>query len=90
MNSERKIQNWEEPKTLEAFAAESVDDGCGLRCPKCGCIHMAGEQHNVARTIAKGQKQSIRRRRVCRNPQCGIEFTTQEVVVGQQPLKPAG
>lgn len=83
-----KIREWESPKSLEDFATEQADDGRGLRCPKCGCAHLPGSGFEVSRTIALGQKQSIRRRRVCRNASCNHEFTTMEVVVGM--MRPAG
>jgi hypothetical protein len=80
-----------ERPTASELAGQATDDGRGIRCPRCGCQHLPGAQHGVERTIALGQKQSIRRERVCRNPSCGHEFRTMEIVIGTRPLpeKPA-
>lgn len=52
----------------------------GIRCPHCGCEHLPKQKHEVEKTIQTGPAESIKRHRICRNPDCGKRFTTYERV----------
>lgn len=81
--SDLQGRQWEPPKSLSEMQMQADgDDGRGIRCPRCGCPHLAGQRHLALRTIASGLRRSIRRYRICRNPACGHQFTTMETVIG--------
>jgi len=80
LNSERKIQEWTEPKSLAEYAEAAITDERGIRCPKCNCGHW-----KVVRT--RDGTGMIKRKRVCQNPNCNYEMHTAEKPIGV-PGKP--
>lgn len=76
MSGERKIQEWTPPKSLGEMAAESMNDGKGIRCPRCNCAHW--------RVLTTWEGEGfINRTRVCQNQNCGYKMTTREKPLGK-------
>lgn len=75
MNSERRIQEWAEPKSLSEFAEQAVADESGIRCPKCNCADWRVGWTRDGMGV-------IKRQRVCRNPNCGHSIHTTEKPIG--------
>lgn len=71
MNEPRRIQAYAEAKSLEELAYEAAGGDKGIRCPKCNC-----PDWRVVRT--RDGSGVIKRKRVCRNPNCSYEIHTTE------------
>lgn len=75
---------YKDMKSLAEMAAEAAgDDGRGIRCPNCGARHCPGRSFEVERTIALGNRDSVRRIRNCWN--CRHRVITAERVTGVAP-----
>jgi hypothetical protein len=73
LNHDSKIQSWDAPKTLEAFAAESASSEVtsgGVKCPGCGRVLFTYK--------TKTGKTRIIRYEECRTPGCQRKFKTRQ------------
>lgn len=63
-------------KTLEEWAAEACGNGKGIHCPKCNCSFWAVYYTRLGSGL-------IKRKRICRNPNCCHAIVTHEKQIGR-------